>query len=282
MGISERTKHILDGIDSRIPDHPLKATVKASIVAAHATVDALAAKKAELQRSETLTSRGRQQALQDSLGKYGRDLARAAAPIAKMRKDVEARRGALVFKIADPTNEVAAGDRREIRAWLRSLDINARQAMLATTSDRRILEAAIAAPPELSGLSGNLASLAESVETRCLEMIHGPEIAAIKSDEAVIEEGEAGLGVARVLFQGTTELNDRDFAAVMAPVERGAGRPWLLKGTKIDGTEYVQVIEVAADGKSATYRPASESDLANGVFYKSNEEFFAANGAVAA
>jgi hypothetical protein len=273
MSISERTKHILDGIDSRIPDHPLKATVKNSIINALSAAEKFAAKKAELERSETLTPRGRHQALLDSLvNQYGKDLVRARAPIAKARKEIESRRSALVIKEADPANLAAALERQEIRTWLRSLDLGQRQTMLATTTDRRILEAALAAPPELSGIAGNLAHLADQIEERFVEMIHGPEIASIKFTEALLDEGEAGLGVARVLTQGVTELNDREFESLMRPVEI---RPWLMRSP---GDDAVRVVEVSPDGKSATYRRADENDIANGVYYRSNAEYFAAQG----
>jgi hypothetical protein len=63
-------------------------------------------------------------------------LARAKQPVVKARKEIKARRDALVIKAVDPTNIAAALERQEIRQWLRSLDLSARQAVALTTQDR--------------------------------------------------------------------------------------------------------------------------------------------------
>jgi hypothetical protein len=280
MAFSLRTQQILDGLE-RVPDHPLKLVVKRSIIDAMTAADQFAAKKNELAKTGTLTERGQHQALRDSLvHQYGKDLARARDPITKARKDIKARRDALVIKAVDPANIAAALERQEIRAWLRTLDLNARQSVALTTKDRRVIEAMVTAPPELSGFDGNLARLAEQVEERYMELTYGDEIAAIKSMEAVVDEGDAAIGAARVLIQGVTDLDDRDFNLLMRPIEQKIGAPWLLKSNGSGGVERVMVVEVT--NGVASYRDASANDLSTGVYYKDAAEYQTAQGLAAA
>ena len=76
----------------------------------------------------------------------------------------------MTIKAIDPTNLAAALERQEMRAWLRTLDLNARQAIALTTTDRWVIEAMVTAPPELSGFEGDLARVVTEVEHRYLEM----------------------------------------------------------------------------------------------------------------
>lgn len=258
--ISARTQSLLD----RVPVHAIAATVKTSIVDALGAAESFAAKKAELETSGTLTARGQRQALRDALvHQYGKDLARAREPIAKVRKDIAARRDAMKVKAVDKTDIAGALERQEIRAYLRTLDANARQTLAMTTTNVQLLEALVTAPPELSGFDGNLAHIADQIEQRYFELAYADEISAITSMEAVIAEGDAAVSIARGMFQGTMGMEEREFENFMVPIERRANAPWLLKQ---DGSSSVLVVEM--ENGLANYRPATDSDLSNGVFYE--------------
>jgi hypothetical protein len=156
---------------------------------------------------------------------------------------------------------------REIRAWVRQLDLGVRQSIVLGTSDRRILEAVVSAPPELSGFAGH-AALAGRIENRYFELTYPGELAEIETLDSVVAEAEAAIAVARNEMRSTIDLHQHDFDALLKPLE--TIRPWLLDDDR-------QVCEVGADGKP-TYRAATETDVANGVRYKSFDEYKRAQG----
>lgn len=263
MNVSERTQSLLD----RVPNHPSAAMAKRAMTDALAAAEAFAAHKARMATEGKLTSMGQKEELRQALsGEFGKAVARARDPIAKAQKDLKARRERLVIKSVDPSNLAAALERQEIRG---SLDMNARQSIALTTNDRRVLDAMVTAPPELSGFTGNLAQVAEQVEARYLELTYGNEIAEIEATEAVLAEADAALQIARNDLMFAAEIEHRDFETVMRPIENGLGRPWL----KREGARVV----VVNPGESS-YPDATPHDLATGVYYESGKEFLAANG----
>ncbi|WP_409192042.1 hypothetical protein [Bradyrhizobium sp. RDM4] len=64
-------------------------------------------------------------------------------------------------------------------------------------------------------------------------------------------------------------MHDREFNALMSPIERSGGASWLLKITQGNGAELIQVVEVGEDGK-ASYREAKSSDISEGAYFKDN------------
>jgi hypothetical protein len=276
--ISQQTKSLLD----RVPDHPLAATVKGAMIDALTASEHFVRRRGEIASNGMLTADGQRQALRDELtSKFIKAVARAGEPIAKVKRDVEARRDKLVIKAIDPTNVVAELQRQEIRAYLRTLDLRAKQVIAKTTNDTRLLEAMVTAPPELSGMVGaHLGPLAEEIEARYLELTYGPEIAEITAIEAVLAEADAGMQVARQSLQTNSEMTEYEFNRLAAPIEKGVGRPWLLKsGTKPDGSDRIMVVSV--NNGVASYHEATDEQRAAGVYYKDAAEYSAAQGAAA-
>src|SRR5882762_10190791 len=149
MTVSSRTQSLI----ARLPNHPLAASMRTAMIDALAAGEAFADHKATLARDGRMTELGKSQALRDALtGNFGKQWAKAKAPVAKARAEIASRRAALTVKPIDPANVAAALERQEIRAWIRSLDQGVRQSVVASSSDRRILESALSAPPELSGI----------------------------------------------------------------------------------------------------------------------------------
>jgi len=282
--LSHRTQSLID----RVPDHPLAATIKNAMVDALTAAEAFRLHNASLKKAGTLTTIGQRQALQEEFTKNAaRRVVRAADPIRKARKDIQHRREGLTIKAIDPANVTATLDRQEIRAWLRSLDLNARQATLHTTKDKRILEAVVTAPPELSGileLGPAAEGVANSVEARYLEMEYGSEMRELEALDRVVSEGEAVAAIARNDLMSELELDQREFNELMRPIEQGVGRPWLIKRPRIAGSgraeDDVIVCEILPDG-SASYRDATAEDQAAGVFYRDAAEYRAASGLAA-
>jgi hypothetical protein len=267
MNISPRTQSLID----RLPkDHPLAPAMKTAMIAALAAGEQYAGYRIAIAADTRMTPLGRSHALRDELtGRFGKTLARAKQPVTKARAEIKSRRDALVVKAVDPTNLAAALERQEIRAWIRSLDVGVRQSVVLASKDRRVLEAMLTAPPELSGIAGS--SQASEIEARYLEIVYPAELSAIEQMEAVVAEAEAALAVARNDLASVIDLHPHDFDELLKGID--VGRPWLIDGRR-------QVCETGADGKP-TYRKATEADLADGVEYENFEAYKAAQGLAA-
>jgi hypothetical protein len=266
MNVSPRTATLL----ARLPDHPLSASMRTAMIAAAAASEGFVGHKIALESDGRMTPRGQQDALRESLAQnHGKQWARANASVVKARKEIEAERAALVIKPVDPSNFAAALERQEIRAWVRQLDLGVRQSVVLATKDRRILEAVVSAPPELSGFAGD-AAFASKIEAHYFELVFPDQLAAIEAKNDVVSVAEAAMHVQRNELRATVnvDMHPRDFDALMKPVE--TIRPWLIDNR-------TQVCEVGADGKPS-YRQANESDLAFGVEYKNYDEYKAAQG----
>jgi hypothetical protein len=137
-------------------------------------------------------------------------LIRARELITRARTEITSRRAALTIKAVDPTNLSAALERQEIRAWVRTLDVGVRQAVVLATKDVRILEALLSAPPELSGIVD--AVLAGKVEDRYRENVYPGELEQHEEEDNVIAQGEAAVAIALNEMQATIGLHQHDFA----------------------------------------------------------------------
>jgi hypothetical protein len=276
MTISERTQ----GLVARVPDHPFAPTVKAAMAEMIGAAESFATKKSELIRAGKLTPLGLKDALRDNLSETMKSLVRARKPVEQAQSEIKKRRTALTRKEADPTNVVAALDRQERRAWLRSLNDAQRQSILLTTSDDRLVEAAVTAPMGLSGFSGDImARVFAEVEERYIEMQHGPEVAAIAELAAVVAEGDAAAQIARNMVQQETGMDDREFTRIVEPIDRRASAPWLLKTSgSSTSPERIMVVNLTAEGH-ATYREATKADLIDGVYYENADAYRQAQAA---
>jgi hypothetical protein len=268
MNISPRTRSLLN----RLPkDHPLALSMRTAMIAALAAAEQFAGHKIGLKADGRMTERGQQQALQDALTTtHGKAWARAKAPVTKARAEIKARRDALTIKPVDPANFAAAVERQEIRTWVRQLDLGVRESVVLATKDRRILEAVVSAPPELSGFAGD-AALAGKIEERYFELTCPGELAAIEAMDDVVAVAEAAVGIAyndlRIAF--APDMHPRDFDGIMKPAVEMI-RPWLIDGDK-------QVCETGSDGRPV-YRKATDEDRAFGVRYENFEAYKAAQG----
>jgi hypothetical protein len=219
MNISPRTRTLLD----RLPkDHPLSPSMKAAMIAALAAAEQFAGHKIALASNPEITERGQRRALRDALtGNHGKQWAKAKAAVQKARKAIEAERAALVIKPVDPANVAAALERQEIRAWVRTLDLGVRQSIVLSTKDRRILDAVVSAPSELSGFAGD-AAFASKIEDRYIELTYPDKLASIEAKNAVVAEAEAGMGISYNELRSTVDMHQHDFSELMNPMIEAA------------------------------------------------------------
>jgi hypothetical protein len=266
----------LQGLLTRIRDHhhALSQALSTAVTEMYGIKDRIAAKKSELARSGTHTAQGQVQELTKVLPGTLIDLLRARAPIEKAYSDNRARRAAIQIKSPDPNNFAAAIERWALQDYLSSLDPGQREALALTTTDRRILEAIVFAPPELSGFVGNLAPAFKKVEARYLEVTHSAELKSIAAAEAVMAEASAAAQIVRDQIQQTVGMNDREFAAVMEPIERKVGAPWLVKIKGGSG----EILRVRPEkcGTAEFQTPATPEEIRDGVFYESDAAYQAA------
>jgi hypothetical protein len=265
----------LQALLARIPDHPLSPMLRTAVSEMLGIAERFTAKKSDLARSGTHTPQGQAQELAKALPDAIKDLSLARAPIDRAFADVLARRAAIKIKVPDANNFASAIERWAIQDYVSGLALGAREALAMTTTDRRILEAIVTAPPELSGFVGNLAPTFKKAEARYLEETHGADLKSIAEAEAVLAEASAAAQISRDKIQRTVGMRDREFAAVVAPIEKKIGAPWLIK----DGAR-TMVCEVGADGL-ANYRLASAREISDGVFYKDSAAYQASRASSA-
>jgi hypothetical protein len=254
---SARTQTIVDLVPK---NHPLSASMETAIVDALGTSEQFGGHKIALASDRRMTELGQRQALQEALtGNHGKALARANAPVEKARKAIDARHAALVVK-PGPSNSAGAIGHAEIRTWLRSLDFGELQGIALATEDPDILHAMLL-KPEMSGLVGLPVPVIAQIRDRYVASTYPGELAAIAADDAVVVPAEQAMHIARNEMRSTIDLHEIEFDALLKSIE--PDRPVLTSDRK-------QIITIDAAGR-ASYRPASQSEIDNGVVYGSDE-----------
>lgn len=256
----------------RFPSHPKTASIRKSVEAAHAVKDRYAAHRNEMAQSGQYTAAGIDAATCDLLPAQLRALQVAKAPITELKREIKSRREALRPTDPDKSDLAGAIERGEIRNHFRSLKPGDRHALLLTTTDLRLIEAAVTSPPELSGFTTSADSdLVEKVEARYIALKHPTEVAELEVLDELVASAEAITTVARNGLRQTAQLDAQTFEREAAKIEAAV---WLVGDP---GRE--QVCESGPDG-TATYRPATPEDLALGVRYASAAEYLAASRGV--
>lgn len=263
-------RQLLDRIN---PDHAQAETLRNAALRCIEVAERFGDAKAKMNKGDRYTQAGLSAALREAVPGYAAQLKAARAPIDKLDREVAERRAAMKVKTPDKADLAAAIERAEIRSFLRELPAGERNGLLVGTRDLRILEAALSAPPELSGLAGeNMKPVAKQAESNYLSLVYGTEGAAVEALQDVVDEARAIARAARGRIQSESNLDNHAFDGVAGPAEQKAV-PWLLK----QGNDTVMVCEVDHDGK-ANYRLATEWEKANGQFFKDLAEYGAAHG----
>jgi len=249
----------LDQFLSRIPNHPKADVAKAAVAEFAKVANEFVASKTSLKSGNRLTPEGVNAAIRDALPGYAARLAAARRPIDAMAKEAKARRVAMKVKEPDPTNLAGAIHQTEIRGWLRSLEPLERAKMLTATSDLRVLEAALSAPPQLSGVYST--EITDRAEARYVELAHADEMAQVQELEQLANEATAAALTARGEMRFAAEMDEATYTGIAGPAESKALLPWL-----VDNGGKPMVVEVDAVSGLANYRPATEWEAKAGVY----------------
>src|SRR6266481_4377901 len=121
MSYAQRNANILDRID-RYAVHPSTAALRKAAENCFTIAENFAKHRDFLERDGFFTPEGKRAKLTEALTKtFARDLRDARKPIQDAAKDIERLRGNIKPVQVDRTDVVAAMERAEIRAFIRSL-----------------------------------------------------------------------------------------------------------------------------------------------------------------
>jgi ABC-type cobalamin/Fe3+-siderophores transport system ATPase subunit len=254
------------------------ARLEAAYLSALEAVDQVEAHKLKAHKSGTLTPSGvLADTLQYAASTLAPQLSKARRAVKRARAEASDRRAKLTLKKSDPSD--SAGQVR--RLWkldqLRKMSDSERNAYLAKAGDNLDpeLQQAILEVPEFSGL---LRSDIERLHDSALKAQHGEEaLTELRDLETAIKIASDTIEAAREeIAQDVGGLARFDAAA--APYEKAATAPWLRKYRRYtpgsDGSdEGVEVIGVWDETVKARVRPATEEEIANGVYYPNLEAY---------
>ncbi len=242
------------------------AKLEQSCVAILAGIDDTEDHKAAAAKSGKFTPEG---ILADTLNfaatKVAPELRKAQRLVEAARGEVAAKRAKLTLPI-DRSDAYGLARRAELRTYLRSRPEDERRRIVADPAgvDPELRLAIIEMPPELSG---TMASDHQRLVDVALRTVHGEatfaEIAeleeAIPILETVLDAGKEE--IAREAGVDLTKFDD-----VAKPYVQNIGAHWLRKFVE-DGKEVVRVFTPDANGRSATFQPATPEQIENGAYF---------------
>ncbi len=273
------------------PGSPMAKLERAYMTALDA-VDSIDTFKETLAKSGELTPAGIAAAsLKRGLTELAPTLKRSKLAIEAARNEAVKRREQIKLRPLDPSDIRAEIRQGEIRSFLRAMPEKERAEFINRQIDNiapEIAEAILMAPPELSGV-------AESQRTvlldRALEAQHGEAVREIVELERAVEVAERAVEAARDQIRVMNpqpqphgppkELAPHEFNALAAPFESKVAAPWLRKFKDGDG-EAIKRFELIDNPlipgkKDGAWRHATETDIAEGIFFETADEFYRAN-----
>jgi hypothetical protein len=267
MSYAKRNANILDRID-RHAAHPSTAALRKAAEACFTIAEKFAKHRDSLERDGFLTPAGKRAKLTEALTKqFARDMRDARAPIEAAAKDIELLRGNIKPVQVDRTDVVAAMERAEIRAFIRSLPSADKIAALLNHADPKILDAVLDAPAALSGVPEQHYAAAKEARE---EQLFGPQLKEIEALQAVVDEASAAATIARGDLRSVTALDEREFESLVGPIENKKAAPWLVKrGDRIIRVRPERV------GTGELNMPATEDEIRDGKFYANEAEYLA-------
>lgn len=266
MSLADRNKSILERID-RYADHPSANGLRKAAENCLAVSERFARERDLIVQNGHLTQEGVRAQLTDTLRRtHGRDLRDARKPLEVAAGKLKTMREQVKPAQIDHTDVVAALERQEIRAFVRSLTSQDRTKLLTPGGDPRVLDAVLDAPAALSGVPENYFAQVKSWRE---EQLHGPLLNEIAELDALLSEAQNAAVIARGDLMNTMQIDQRAFDRIMLPIENKAEAPWLKK----DGESVVVVIP-----GQTSYRTATADELRDGVFYDNADAFFQAHG----
>jgi hypothetical protein len=259
--MNRRNQSILNRFD-RHAENPATARLAAAAAECLTISERFANQRELLERDGYLTPEGKRVKLAEALTKqFARDLRDARKPIESAAQEVTRLRGEVKPVQVDRTDVVAAMERQEIRAFIRSLPSGDKIAALLKQADPKILDAVLDAPAALSGVPEEHYARAKTARE---EQLHGPQLREIEALQSVVDEANAAAQVARNDLVTTVEMDQASFDKLVVPIETKAAAPWLLK----QGERVVVVVP-----GETTYQDASPDQLREGRYFKDMQEY---------
>jgi hypothetical protein len=258
----KRNATLLDRIDRHA--HPSTAALRKAAENCFTIAENFAAHRDLLERDGQFTAQGKNARLREALTKtVAHDLRIARKPIDDARQEIERLRGGIKPVQVDSTDVVAAMERAEIRAFIRSLPSTERIAALLTQPDPKILDAVLSAPAALSGVAEQHYSAAKSARE---EQLFGPQLAEIDALKAVVDEANAAATIARGDLRSVLQIEEREFSQL---VDREP-TPWLVR---MGADQPVLRVRPENVGTDQLHQPATPDEIRVGRFFKDEAEY---------
>ncbi|MDB5553197.1 MAG: hypothetical protein JWL86_3181 [Rhizobium sp.] len=250
------------------------AKLEAAYLGAFDAVDNLGAFKSASIKSGKLTDQGvTDAALNFTLNsavpifKRGRDIIKAA------KAEAQALREKVKLAPPDKTDVVSANLRAEMRAYLRGLKTEERNAYLAENADRISPEMALAIIEAPSVLSGVLEVDRAKLIDKALTAQHGETVEQIQELERAIEVAQSVVEAGREAVRLDAGVMDpHKFDQLAAPVENKLAAPYLKKFNE-NGVEKVRKFVRDPSGDSAKWTEATAADLETGIYYENYDQY---------
>jgi hypothetical protein len=257
-------------------DNPTVQRLQAAYLVGLATMDAVEDRHAANKADRRYTPDG----VRDDLKKFALSeavpkLYRARAEIRRARAEADELRKKISLPAPNPADLAGAMRRIQIRTYLQSLTPEKRSEYIDGLAEKMPTEIAMAIvelPAEFSGVAHSQYSLISDqlVESRCAEDLH-----TLRQIEQAIEAAESAVEGARLEVSAELGIFDQNkFNELVAPVEARTKETsfvnpaWLRKRTT-DGIEKIVVVDL----EKGVERPASEDDIATGVFAKDIQDY---------
>jgi hypothetical protein len=259
------------------------AKLESAYLASFNEVDAVAERKASAAASGKFTPQGvAEDALQFALNNTVPTFARGRAAIKAAKAEAAARREKI--KLREPDNS---------DLWKVNLRVMALQRVAAMSAEERnhfitenidlidpiVAEAIVTAPSWLSGVSDSHRNL---LTDKALTAQHGAEMAELQELERGIVVAESTVETGRDEVRLETGVFDpHQFDRLAAPIENKTAAHWLKKFTD-NGVEVVRKMSWDATKSTGSWTVATPTEIENGVFYESADDYRKATNPMAA
>jgi hypothetical protein len=256
--MSERYEQLIQ----RLSNHPLKGLLKGALEASEKLTDRAAA----IQNNKFLSDDGRAKESRAQLKAALRDVRDAGIPIDEMRsrlKDIRASIRPVSFDKGDLAGALA---RQEIRAYVRTLPLGERAALLVgEKAEAMFVDAILEQPGALSGLDSNLY---DRIREQRLEALHTNENFQAEELTREIAEASAALQVAKQGLQRASGMKDHEFEQLATEVFSKRAAPW-LKHDSVNGNPTIIIVPL----RGGPSRPATPDEIRDGKFYRDLAEY---------
>ena len=246
----------------RYERHPMKGRIHQALAAA----ERFGERSSAITSNKDLSEQGRAKEAQAQLRATLRDIRDAAEPLGELRVKLQTLIAGIKLPAVDKMDLAGALARQEIRAYVKSLSLADRAALLVgDKADPVFVDAVLELPAPLSGIDP---SLYEKVRETRLEGLHAKESAQAEQITREIEAASAAFALARQDVARATSLPKQEFEQIAAEIESKKNAPW-LKHDNVNGQD--RIIVVPFEGGAS--RLATADERRDGKFYRDAAEY---------